>query len=96
MTGVKRAMSILLSAVMLMGNLITPMTAFAEEAVTEGNEIYEAPVHESKPKQPDTETEAPDYLVTIPHYEEGSFLVDEGPVQDHVREGESKVHHHLK
>ena len=44
MTAAKRAMSILLSAVMLMGNLITPMTAFAEEAVTEGNEIYEAPV----------------------------------------------------
>ena len=51
MTGAKRAMSILLSAAMLMGNLVSPMTAFAGEAATEGNEVYEAP----------------DYLVTVPY-----------------------------
>ena len=33
----------MLSAVMLMGSLLTPMTAYAQEAATEGNEVYEQP-----------------------------------------------------
>ena len=44
MTGAKRATSIMLSAVMLMGSLLTPMTAFAQEAATEVDEVYEQPV----------------------------------------------------
>ena len=85
MTAIKRAMSILLSGAMLMGNLISPMTAFAGEAVTEGNEFYEAPVNEAKPEQP--VTEAPDYLVTLPYYEEAGFMVDEGHVKKREDQG---------
>ena len=44
MTGAKRATSIMLSAVMLMGSLLTPMTAYAQEAATEVDEVYEQPV----------------------------------------------------
>lgn len=65
MTAVKRAMSILLSATMLMGNMVSPITAFAGETGTEGNEAYEAPAGEAGAEQP--VTEAPDYLVTIPY-----------------------------
>ena len=64
MTAAKRAMSILLSATMLMGNLVSPITTYAGETGTEGNEAYEAPAGEAGAEQP--VTEAPDYLVTIP------------------------------
>ena len=79
MTAAKRAMSILLSATMLMGNLVSPMTAFAGETGTEENEAYEAPVSETGAEQP--VTEAPDYLVSIPYYEEAAFMVDENHVK---------------
>ena len=55
MTAVKRAMSILLSATMLMGNMVSPITAFAGATGTEGNEAYEAPVGEAGAEQPVTE-----------------------------------------
>ena len=87
MTAAKRAMSILLSAAMLMGNLCSPMTAFAGEAATEGNEVYEAPVKEDKPEQP--ATEAPDYLVTVPYYTEAAFMVDEGHVKKRADQGDT-------
>ena len=87
MTGAKRAMSILLSAAMLMGNLVSPMTTFAGEAATEGNEVYEAPVKEGKPEQP--VTEAPDYLVTLPYYMEATFMVDEGHVKKRADQGDT-------
>ena len=47
--------SILLSATMLMGNMVSPITAFAGETGTEGNEAYEAPVGEAGAEQPVTE-----------------------------------------
>ena len=87
MTAAKRAMSILLSATMLMGNLVSPMTAFAGETGTEGNEAYEAPVGETGAEQP--VTEAPDYLVTIPYYEEAAFMVDENHVKKREDEKET-------
>jgi len=72
MTAAKRAMSILLSAAMLMGNMVAPITVLAEEAVTEGNEVYETPVKKTDQPQPVTET--PDYLVTVPYYMEAAFM----------------------
>lgn len=87
MTAVKRAMSILLSATMLMGNMVSPITAFAGETGTEGNEAYEAPAGEAGAEQP--VTEAPDYLVTIPYYEEVAFMVDENHVKKREDEKET-------
>ena len=87
MTAAKRAMSILLSATMLMGNLVSPMTAFAVETGTEGNEAYEIPVGEAGAEQP--VAEAPDYLVTIPYYEEAAFMVDENHVKKREDEKET-------
>ena len=86
MTAAKRAMSILLSATMLMGNLVSPITAFAGETGTEGNEAYEVPAGETGAEQP--VTEAPDYLVTIPYYEEAAFMVDENHVKKREDEKE--------
>jgi len=86
MTAAKRAMSILLSGAMLMGNLFSPITAFAGEAVTEGNEGYEAPVKEEQQEQ--SVTEAPDYIVTLPYYEEAAFMVDEGHVKKRDGQGD--------
>ena len=87
MTAAKRAMSILLSATMLMGNLVSPITAYAGETGTEGNEAYEAPAGEAGAEQP--VTEAPDYLVTIPYYEEAAFMVDENHVKKREDEKET-------
>ena len=67
--------------------MLLGMTAFAGEAATEGNEVYEAPVKESKPEQP--ATEAPDYLVTIPYYIEGTFMVDESHVKNRADQGDT-------
>ncbi len=57
MTAAKRATSIMLSAAMLIGSLLTPMTAYAQEAATEGNEVYEQPAAvEASPEQVAEET----------------------------------------
>ena len=87
MTAAKRAMSILLSAIMLMGNLVSPITAYAGETGTEGNEAYEVPAGEAGAEQP--VTEAPDYLVTIPYYEEAAFMVNENHVKKREDEKET-------
>ena len=87
MTAVRRATSILLSAAMLLGNLVSPMTAIAEEAAPEGNEGYEAAAEDSMQELP--QTEAPDYLVTIPYYGETAFLVDESHVKKRGDQGDT-------
>ena len=87
MTAVRRATSILLSAAMLLGNLVSPMTAIAEEAATEGNEGYEAAAADTMQDLP--QTEAPDYLVTIPYYGEIAFLVDESHVKKRENQGDT-------
>ena len=87
MTAVRRATSILLSAAMLLGNLVSPMTAIAEEAAPEGNEGYEATAEDSMQELP--QTEAPDYLVTIPYYGETAFLVDESHVKKREDQGDT-------
>ena len=87
MTAVRRATSILLSAAMLLGNLVSPMTVIAEEAVSEGNEGYEAVAADTMQELP--QTEAPDYLVTIPYYGETAFLVDESHVKKREDQGDT-------
>lgn len=51
------------------------------------NEAYDAPAGEAGAEQP--VTEAPDYLVTIPDYEEAAFLVDENHVKKRGDEKET-------
>ena len=87
MTAVRRATSILLSAAMLLGNLVSPMTVIAEEAAPEGNEGYEAAAADTMQEPP--QTEAPDYLLTIPYYGETAFLVDESHVKKREDQGDT-------
>lgn len=87
MTAVRRATSFLLSAAMLLGNMVSPMMAFAEEAVPEEKEGYEVSAEEAAQEQ--IQTEAPDYLVTIPYYGEIAFLVDESHVKKRGDQGDT-------
>ena len=73
-----RVISLAMSAALMLTNMISPMTVYAEDLTEAALEEY---VPDEQPEViPEPETEAKEYIITLPWYEEITFMVDEGRV----------------
>ena len=73
-----RVISLAMSAALMLTNVIAPISAYAEEAVeSSGEETYVSAEPETIPEP---ETEAKEYVITLPWYEDIVYMVDEGRV----------------
>ena len=73
-----RVLSLAMSAALMLTNMITPMTVYAEDLTEAALEEY-AP-DEQLETAPDPETVVPEYLITLPWYEDITYMVDEGRI----------------
>ena len=73
-----RVLSLAMSAALMLTNMITPMTVYAEDLTEAALEEY-AP-DEQLETAPEPETVVPEYLITLPWYEDITYMVDEGRI----------------
>ena len=63
-----RVLSLAMSAALMLTNMISPMTAYAEELTEDAAEEY---LEVAEPEMiPEPETEAKEYMITLPWYED--------------------------
>ena len=73
-----RVLSLAMSAALMLTNMITPMTVYAEDLTEAALEEY---AHDEQMETvPEPEAVVPEYLITLPWYEDITYMVDEGRI----------------
>lgn len=73
-----RVLSLAMSAALMLTNMIAPMTVYAEDLTEAALEEYVP--DEQMETVPEPETVVPEYLITLPWYEDITYMVDEGRI----------------